>query len=263
MSEEITISIITICYNNLAELQQTIASVNMQELKPHEHIIVDGSSNAEIRRYLSELPQPAYRRWVSEKDQGIADAFNKGIQLASGNVLNMLNAGDTYSAGTVLQTVSKSFAADKDLKWLHGMVKLKRGGLWVTVGKPFDPSLLYRGMRSLSHQSMFVKKSLHDKYGLYDKRLKNAMDYDFVCRIATERFLFIPETLVVFAPGGTTDVNYLQALSEGRKVYEKHFGKGIKLSFWQARLKLLHFLLKGPAGNFLYRLKVKLKLENA
>jgi glycosyltransferase involved in cell wall biosynthesis len=263
MSEETTISIVTICYNNPEELQQTISSVDKQELKPHEHIIVDGSSTDTIRRYLNDVSQPAYRRWISEKDEGIADAFNKGVLMASGKILNMLNAGDTYFDKTVLQTVSTSFAGDENLRWLHGMVKLKRGGLWVTVGKPFDPSLLYRGMRSLSHQSMFVKRSLHDKYGLYDRQLKNAMDYDFVCRIANERFLFIPEPLVVFAPGGTTDVNYLQALREGRQVYEKHFGKGIKLSFWQARLKILHFLLKGPAGNFLYRLKVKLKLENA
>lgn len=258
-----TISVITICYNNLAELKETIRSVESQTHLPFEHLIIDGSSNEEIRNYLSFTNHPDYRRWISEKDDGIADAFNKGIAIAGGTIINMLNAGDSYFNTDVLKVVIEEFNKDPEITWLHGMVKLKRGGQWVIVGKPFDPALLYRGMRSLSHQSMFIKKDLHSRFGLYDKRLKNAMDYDFVCRIAGQNFLYIPQPLVIFAPGGTTETNYLQALKEGRKVYEKHFGGSLKLSFWQTRLKILHFLLSGPAGNFLYKIKVRLRLENA
>ncbi|MEO6001392.1 MAG: glycosyltransferase [Chitinophagaceae bacterium] len=257
-----SISIITICFNNLPELLVTMASVDKQTLPPHEHWIIDGSTNNEINDYLQKNAQPAYRNWISERDAGIADAFNKGAQRATGEILNMLNSADYYFDEQVLETVSGAFVEHPDILWLHGKYQLKRGGVWVTIGKPFDPSQLYRGMRSLSHQGMFIKKSLHTKYGWYDTSLKNAMDYDFVCRIYKECFLFLNVPLVVFAPGGTTDRDYLSALKEGRQVYEKHHGFSIKLVIWQWRLKMLHVLLKSAVGTWLYRIKVRMKLEN-
>ena len=74
-----TISIITICYNNLQELLTTLASVDRQSVTPYEHWIIDGSSDNEIKNYLQINIQPTYRKWISEKDNGIADAFNKGL----------------------------------------------------------------------------------------------------------------------------------------------------------------------------------------
>ena len=257
------ISVITICYNNLEELKQTCASVDSQTFLPYEHWIIDGSSEPGIKNYLSTTPQPAYRKWISEKDKGIADAFNKGVERAGGDILNMLNAADYYFNDTVLQTVADAFNAHPGISWLHGRYRLLRGGLWVVIGKPFEKEKLYRGMRSLSHQSMFIKKELHQQYGLYDIHLRNAMDYDFVCRISSEPILFLEKTLVVFAPGGTTYTNYLQAMAEAKKVYEKYFGRSIKLIFWHTRLKILHYLLNSGAGPLLYKLKVWLKLENA
>jgi glycosyltransferase involved in cell wall biosynthesis len=258
-----TISVITICYNNLSELLETMASVDKQTLPPFEHLIIDGSSDDIIRTYLNSVEQPVYRKCITERDEGIGDAFNKGIRNASGEILNMLNAADTYYSEFVLEIVTEVFINDPGIMWLHGKYQLLRGGIWVTIGKPFDPGKLYRGMRSLSHQSMFVKKTLHDKYGNYDISLKNAMDYDFVCRIRQERFVFIEKPLVIFAPGGTTYKNYLYSLKEGREVFERYNGFSVRLIAWQWRLKVLHFLLSGPAGKFLYKIKVLLKLENA
>ncbi len=256
------ISIITICFNNLQELLVTMASADKQTIPPHEHWIINGSTNNEINNYLETNAQPTYRRWISEKDSGIADAFNKGIQRASGDIINMLNAADYYYDELVLATVLKTFKEHPGISWLHSKYQLQRGGIWVTIGKAFDPSKLYRGMRSLSHQSMFIKKTLHEKYGLYDTGLKNAMDYDFVCRIYKEPFVFIAVPLIVFAPGGTTDRDYLFALKEGKEVFEKHHGISVKLYVWQWRLKMLHLLLSSPIGKLLYRIKVWLKLEN-
>jgi len=257
-----TITIITICFNNVEDLLVTLASVDHQAVEPYEHWIINGSTDHQIKEYLESHPQPRYRKWLSERDNGIADAFNKGIARATGEIVNMLNAGDYYFDEQVLARVSHTFAGNPTIRWLHGKYRLQRGGTWVTIGKPFVPGRLYRGMRSLSHQSMFVRKVLHDKYGFYDTSLKNAMDYDFVCRIYKEPFVFVEQPLVVFAPGGTTDTNYLAALKEGRKVYTKHFGYSLKLYLWQLRLRLLHFLLTGPLGKWLYKIKVWLKLEN-
>ncbi len=257
-----TISIITICFNNLPELQVTLASVDKQTLPPYEHWIIDGSTDNKINNYLQTNVQPSYRKWISEKDAGIADAFNNGIQRAGGDIINMLNSADYYFDAYVLATVSAAFQKKPGISWLHGKYKLQRGGLWVTIGKPFDPSKLYRGMRSLSHQSMFIKKALHEKYGMYNTVLKNAMDYDFVCRMYREPFMFLDKPLIVFVPGGTTDRDYLSALKEGKEVFEKYYGRPVKLFVWQWRLKILHSLLSSPFGKWMYKVKVWLKLEN-
>lgn len=258
----IQVSIITICFNNLPELQSTCASVDRQSIPPFEHWIVDGSSNTEIKQWLESHPQPDYRKWICERDKGIGDAFNKGVQRATGDWINMLNSGDRYRDADALAAVHQTIRQHPAIRWMHSKYELQRGGLWVVIGKPFDPTKLYRGMRSLSHQSMFVQRTLHDQYGYYDISLRNAMDYDFVCRIAAEPFVFIEQALVVFAPGGATDQHYLRSLAETRTVYERHFGYSWKLVAWQGRLKALYHLMRSPIGSTLYRIKVWLKLEN-
>jgi hypothetical protein len=103
---------------------------------------------------------------------------------------------------------------------------------------------------------------LHNKYGLYNTELKIAADYDFLCRIANERFTFLETPLVNFAPSGISSSSYFLSLAEMKKVYASHFGKSLLLNIWQLRLKLLFRLLHSPAGNFLYRIKTRLNLEN-
>ena len=258
---ECNISVITICFNNLSELINTIHSVDNQNVKPHQHFIVDGSTNNEIQEYLSQNPQPDYRQWISEPDKGIADAFNKGILASSGNVVNMLNSGDCYIASNVIESVLNEFQNDEELMWVYGKTFIMKGDQRVLVGKRFEPQKLYRGMRCICHQTMFVKKSLHDVYGLYDLSIKIAMDYDFVCRIAFEKSKFIEIPMVDFLAGGTSS-NCFQALKEAKFVYEKYYRHSIKLFFWQLRLKILYLLLQTKLGLFLNRIKIWLGLGN-
>ena len=258
----ISITVITICFNNLQELINSCNSVDLQSHKPFEHIVIDGSTKPEIKNYLEQNLQPSYRRWICEPDNGIADAFNKGIQDAKGNIVVMLNSGDTFFAENVIEIVTKEFVQKPALEWLHGKYIAHRGNSWVTLGKPFEKKKLYRGMRSICHQTMFVKKHLHTRYGLYDIQLKFAMDYDFLCRIAEEPFEFLPIIMVAYAPAGKSDTDYLLSLRYSRNVYLKYFPGSLKLSLWQLRLKLLYYLLQSPIGIFLYKIKRKLKLEN-
>ena len=257
-----SISIITISFNNLTELRETCNSVDIQKQLPFEHIIIDGSTNTDIRNFLQSGSQPVYRKWISEPDDGIADAFNKGLAMAKGDIVVMLNSADTLYEASTLNTVAEFFERDSGLQWIHGKYQLIRGNQKVIIGKPHEKSKLYRGMRSTCHQTMFYKKSLHDKYGLYNTSEKIGMDYDFLCRIADEPFLFTETVLINFAPQGISSANYLPALKDARRIYENHFGKSFMLQLWQLRLKLLHYLLKSPIGNFLYKLKKTLKLEN-
>jgi len=257
------ISIITICFNNLPDVIRTSKSVDDQVELPFEHIIIDGSTNDEIKSYLETNPQPPYRSWVCERDHGIADAFNKGIRKATGEITVLLNSGDTLYDNTVLQRVHATFEADKDLKWCHGKLNIMRGGIWVIVGKPFEKSKLYRGMRGTFHPTMYVKRELYDKHGLFDISIKMAMDYDFLCRIADEKNTFIDYPLATFDPTGVSSTSYLAAMDETYKVYQRYFGKPFRQTVWRWRLTFLHHLLESKLGKLLYRLKTALKLENA
>ena len=256
------VTVITICFNNLDDVINTCRSVDMQEQKPFEHLIINGSTTTAIKDYLNNTRQPSYRRWICERDDGIADAFNKGIRHAKGDIVVMLNSGDIFYSNNVISLVTSEFEKDVTLQWLHSKFELHRGHTWIIIGKPFSPSKMYRGMRSICHQSMFVKKILHDKYGLYDTTLKIGMDYDFLLRIANEKFTFIETPLVKFAPAGISNVNYLLSLKEIKHSYKKHYGNSLLLEVWQLRLKFLHFLLNTQLGKWLFKLKTRWKLEN-
>jgi glycosyltransferase involved in cell wall biosynthesis len=257
-----SISVITICFNNPNDLAETIQSVNGQTVLPYEHIIVDGSTNNEIKDFLAKLPTAAYRKAIHERDKGIADAFNKGVLASTGSIIVMLNSGDTLYSQNVLKTVTQIFETDPNLQWLHGKYELNRGGQWVIIGKPFEPSKLYRGMRSLCHQTMYVKKALHNKYGLYNLEEKIGMDYDFVCRIANEKMFFTTEVLAKYAPGGNSQIHFYKSLTDAKRIYEKYNPKTWKLKAWHLRLRILNFLLQSKIGKYLYKIKTALKLEN-
>ena len=183
-----SITIVTICFNNKEELVKSCASVTAQQEHPFEHIIIDGSTNTDIKNYLENNPQPNWRRWICERDNGIADAFNKGIKNANGTVIHLLNSGDIYFDDAVLKNVAANFTPGNSSTWCHGKLHMKRGGSWVIIGKPFDKNKVYRGMRGTLHPTMFVNKELYNKYGLFDTSLKIAMDYDFLLRIAAEPY---------------------------------------------------------------------------
>lgn len=257
------LSIITICFNNLQDVQQTCASVDAQLLKPFEHLIIDGSTQGDIKQWLESNTQPAYRRSIHERDKGIADAFNKGIHHAQGDLTILLNSGDTFYDETVLQRVVPVFEADPSLMWLHGKMNTLRGGIWVIVGKPFEQAKLYRGMRGVFHPTMFVRKEVYDRHGLFNPDIKMAMDYDFLCRIGAEKNTFLNYPISTFDPSGVSSTKYLDAMQEAYAVYRKHHGYTFKQTLWSWRLSLLHHLLQSPVGKGLYRIKVMLGLANA
>lgn len=256
------ISVITICFNNPEEVKNTCASVDAQISKPYEHLIINGSTKEDIKEWLTSTTQPSYRKWINERDKGIADAFNKGIRNATGNIFYLLNSGDTLFDESVLQRVSAVFSNDNELMWCNGKLNTLRGGIWVQVGKPFEKDKLYRGMRSIAHPTMFVRKEVYDRHGLFDIDLRMAMDYDFLCRIADEKNVFIDYPIATFDPTGVSSVNYIKAMKESHMVYRKYYGHTIKQTLWRWRQSLLHYLLHSSIGKWMYGIKVKLGKEN-
>lgn len=256
------ISVITLCFNNPSELAATCASVEAQTLPPFEHWIIDGSTGSSVREWMESRSQPPYRRSIHERDSGIADGFNKGLALATGDVVVFLNSGDNLYDPSVLGRVSDAFAADPPLMWLHGTVHLERGGRWVTVGKPFEKKKLYRGMRSVSHQTMYVRREVFDRHGAFDTSLRFSMDYDFLCRIADEKHTFLAYPLASYDTHGVTSTRYLEAMAEGRRVFRRYYSRPLLQAAWRLRLSVLHHLMQSPLGKALYRIKAGLKLEN-
>lgn len=258
------LSIITICFNNLQEVLGTCKSVDEQTISPFEHIIINGSTNNEIEDYFLKNNHVSFRKVFNEKDEGIADAFNKGIERSSGDIILLLNSGDLFYDKNVVQIVLEKFDADQNLMWLHGKYRYQRSGIWITLGKPFEPKKLYRGMRSLSHQTMYVRKELYGKHGLYDNSFKIAMDFDFVARIRNEKFIFLHEVLAINVPGGISSEKYNLSLKEASRVVKKYLGFSWKNKLWTLRLKTLKAIQNIPfLGKVLYKIKVELGLANA
>jgi GT2 family glycosyltransferase len=249
------LSVITICFNNLSELQTTCISVDGQSVKPYEHYIIDGSINKEIAEWMQNTPQPSYRKWLCEKDKGISDAFNKGLALCSGSLIHILNSADIYYAHSVIENVLVYFNNNTGIQWASGNIFMKRAGIWVNIGVPFDANQLYKGMRTVSHPTWFVRKEVYHRVGQFSEVFKIAMDYDLMCRLKNEAYGYMNETIVKFDDGGVSTHQYLNSLKENVKVYESHFGFSIAARVWQCRLSLLYYLLQSNFGKFLYSVK--------
>ncbi len=251
------LSIITICFNNLQDLIKTCDSVDRQIEKPFEHIIVNGSTNDDIKDWFIAQNKNNCRLIINERDAGISDAFNKGILLAKGDLIHLLNSGDIYYDENATQIVSKKINDLPNVNWVSGNIVLHRGGNWVTIGKPFDKKQVYKGMRAISHPTWFVKKEVYDRLGLY-KNYSIAMDYDMMCRIKEEPYAYINYTLIKFDNTGVSNSRYLDSLKQNIEVYESNFGYSLKSRFWQFRLKLLHLFLQTWLGKEAFSLKIKL-----
>ncbi len=249
------LSVITICFNNLKELQQTCNSVDLQTIQPFEHYIIDGSSNKEISDWLLNSSQPNYRKWICENDKGISDAFNKGIKHVSGSIVHILNAADIYYSNSVIAKAMDYFNHHPKTQWISGNIYMKRGGIWVNIGVAFDAMQLFKGMRAVSHPTWFVRKEVYQRVGLFSENIKIAMDYDLLCRLKGESYDYVNETFVKFDDNGVSSTQYLKSIKENTKVYESYFGYSFKARFWQIRLMTLYYLLQSKFGKFLYYIK--------
>ncbi|CAM3516936.1 glycosyltransferase family 2 protein [Pontibacter korlensis] len=198
--EGILVSIITIVYNGEKYLEQTIRSVLGQSYKNIQYIIIDGGSTDGsieiIRKYESQIAI-----WISEPDRGISDAFNKGIALATGDLIGILNADDWYEP----EAVSKMVAHFKPDSVLHGNTQYwNENGSRAHQAKP-NLDILPLEM-SLNHPTVFVSKNLYKRYGVFDLNYKLAMDYQLLLRFyaAGVKFIHIDDIVTNMRLGGVS-----------------------------------------------------------
>lgn len=174
------LSIITITYNNLEGLQQTLASVRQQTFRDYEHIVVDGASMDGTPAYLAT----ADVRYVSESDNGIYDAQNKGIALAQGDYCFFLNAGDTFCTPVVLEQMFANLASPlPDILYGNELVVNAEGKVVEHAnGVPY-PSFADLYNSCMKHQATFIRRSLFNLYGKYDTSLRICADFDWFFRV--------------------------------------------------------------------------------
>lgn len=178
------ISIITACKNAYVDLLKTVDSVQSQTYAHIEHIIIDGNSTDGTQEYLNNKSL-SNTKWLSEPDQGISDAFNKGIQQAAGDYFYFLGAGDTFYNQNILTKIFKPLDALPTL--ICGkVVRTNAQGetLWIAPkhwpAQFHKRSLLYK--LSLPHQGLFTHKKYFERYGLFSLNCKFAMDYEILLR---------------------------------------------------------------------------------
>ena len=180
------VTIITAVLNSAKTLEKTIKSVLAQHYQNIEYIIIDGAStdgSAEIAKFYAGIGC----RVVSEKDCGFYDGLNKGIELATGEIIGILNADDIYATQDVIADVVNEFKHDDRLDCVYGdlnYIQLKGDQQVIFrrwVSGPFKCPKLYFGWMP-PHPTVFLKKHIYEKVGGFDSRFKISADYDFILR---------------------------------------------------------------------------------
>lgn len=250
-----TISIVTICYNNLQQLIETCASVDMQTVLPEEHIIVNGSTDDEIENWLNNQPSLPYRKIFHITNRGIAGNQSFGVEKSTADYINVMNASDSLASENVIEEVKIFLKNNNYPEWISGNFYLYRGSKWRVIGTPFDKTQLYKGIRGVCHQTWFVHKTVYEKVGKYND-YKIAMDYDMLCRIKNYSYKYFDFTIAKFDNTGLSSRNYTKSLLEMIKVYEANFGFSLKCRLWQIRQWFVNKILSIKIiGKIFYTIK--------
>jgi glycosyltransferase involved in cell wall biosynthesis len=209
------ISIITPTYNSGKTLARTIESVIAQNYSELEYIVIDGLSSDNTKDIVSGYQNKINIKFISEKDNGIYDAMNKGVRLATGEIIGILNSDDFYDNGGVLNNVNKAFEDEKidavygDIKYFDNDIN-KTTRYW-KAGE-YKESKLNSGW-IIPHPALFLRKSVYDKCGLFNTDFKIAGDYEFILRILKVYKIntkYIPEVFVRMYNGGASGKNLEQ-----------------------------------------------------
>lgn len=206
------ISIITATWNSGATLRCTMRSVLSQSYPNIEHIIVDGGSTDDTMEIVHEL-ESEYQgklRYISGKDKGLYDAMNKGIAMATGNIVGILNSDDFYTSSNVLAAVAKAMS-DTDLDAVYGDIHYVKDDDLQTCIRYYSSRLFHRRWMRLgfmpAHPSFYCRKEIYEKYGGFNLSYKIAADFECLLRLIFVHKIhlrYIPMDFVTMRTGGAS-----------------------------------------------------------
>lgn len=216
------VSIITVVYNAVKTIEQTIQSVLNQTYPSIEYIIIDGGSTDGTVDIINKF-RDKIDIFISEKDDGLYDAMNKGIKSASGEIIGILNSDDTYTENAISLVVDNFRNRPMDV--LYGDAMLVDGISEIGLYDCSDIEQLWYRM-AIPHPSTFVRKEIYDKYGVFDTQYLIAADYDLMLRLYCEgvRFGHIDELLTYFRLGGMCMVRLNEVTEETHTISLKYIG---------------------------------------
>jgi glycosyltransferase involved in cell wall biosynthesis len=208
----IKVSIITVTYNSVATLRDTIESIQAQDYPNIEHIIVDGASTDGtlplIQSYGDKIAHV-----ISELDRGMYDAMNKGLRIASGDIIGILNSDDFYAATDIISTVVQHMQTTGAHCTFGDLVYVNPTNLTKVVryysSSQFHPRLFARGWMP-AHPTVFIKRWAYQQYGLFKTDYKIAADYELLTRFLGKHQLsyhYIPRVMVTMRTGGASTLN--------------------------------------------------------
>ena len=243
------ISIITITYNSAATLQHALDSVLSQTYPDIEHVLVDGASKDGTRELIEKYAREhANVRWVSEKDGGIYNAINKGIRMATGDIIGFLHSDDQlYSADSIEQVADAFELSHADV--VYGDLQYCKGGRVVRRWKSnaFSPRSLKFGWMP-PHPTVYVRREVYQQVGEYDEWFSIAADYDMMLRIFKTGYKthYIPSVLVSMETGGASNRSTRARLSKTQEdciaLRKNHVGAGFLTVACKQLRKIRQFL---------------------
>ena len=245
------VSIITISYNSEKTIEKTFQSILKQSYRPLEYVLVDGGSTDGtidlIKKYIPVFMESGIEvNFKSEPDKGISDAFNKGIERSTGDIIGIINSDDQLMENVLIKIV-KTFDQNIDVVcgdclWLDEKHNLK----YIRKSKMQLDKLKYEMV--LMHPTCFVRKTSYKKWGCFDIKLKYVMDKDLMARFYRNgaQFKYIPEVVTSMSAGGASDANAKKVFDEGVIVAVRNgvpkWRAVIRSKYKSLRLKLVSIL---------------------
>jgi glycosyltransferase involved in cell wall biosynthesis len=218
------LSVITIVYNNVSDIERTMLSVLNQTYEPIEYIIIDGLSNdgtlAVIKRYENRIA-----KLISEKDEGIYDAMNKGLKAATGDYVIFMNSADEFYDN---DTVAAVFASAPDADIYYGETEMINA-VGESLGQrrhKAPEQFTWRGFNlgmSISHQAIYIKRSLIEPY---DRKYALSADIDWIIRAAKKanKIVNVHRYVAKYMVGGMSKKKHRQSLAERFDIMKRHYG---------------------------------------
>jgi len=218
------LSIITIVYNNVQDIERTMLSVINQTYSNIEYIVIDGASNDGTLDVINKY-NPRIAKLISEKDKGIYDAMNKGLNIANGDYVLFMNSGDELFAA---DTVSKIFTTQADADIYYGETEIinSKGESMGQRRHKAPEQFTWRGFKlgmSISHQAIYIKRSLIEPY---DDRYQLSADIDWIIRAAKKAKTIVNTRMYVakYLFGGMSKKKHKQSLIERFHIMRRQYG---------------------------------------
>ena len=236
-------SIIVVSFNAENIIEKTISSVLKQSFDSYEIIVKDGGSSDNT---LSKIPENEKIKVYSNKDGGIYFGMNEGISYANGKYVCFLNCGDYFENTEVLKNIFKTAEKNDNPAVVYG--NYSRKGVVFRQAVKMTPFYLYR--TPICHQTMFIKKEMFEKYGMYDTTFKICADWNHTlkCFMAGERFVYSDTLVCDYEGGGASET------PEGKKIKREETGRLRENNYSASSRKLFDFYLKLSLRNFRQKL---------